>query len=940
MKRRVRAAGIAALLLTVPLAGTCGVASAQGAGGLANLVGDITSAGDIDSRQVQIGKRIDDALSSGRITKPEADEFLRELTRIAEVEAAFRASDNKLTMWESLRLVFDLDRVSRNLEMQLRDRQSTVSDIDARQTDLWKRISDGLAAGRLTQQESDDLKYEFDRIASMEERFRQSDAALTSAEMLTLSLDLDRLSSRLERQLHERRVELPAIDARQSELEKKLADGISSGKLTADESTQLKETLRRTVDRKERLRANGRVLTTEEALMIALDFERLNSQIDQQLNDLEIAITDLENKKAVLEKKLVDEMLSGKLTLGDVHEFKVQMDRVNQIERDFSASENSLNEVEKQTLAVEWELIANKVDRKIAGRVAPWLGLTSGKTDLQKKIDEAVQSQRLTAAEAQDLKSEIEKLTATENAARFTENKVTLTEGIGLVTDLERLNSRFGQTLHDRPTTTINVKGRQGEIDDLISGGITSGRLTIQEAKDLKAELDRINQLEATYKASDNELTYRESLALAVELERLAGRVEQEVRDSENSPFTLADRRAAIDRTIFDGIASGRLTEEEAASARTERDRLNSLECDYRTDSRLTTDESLLLATEFERLANQVQRQMRDRQIDLPDIDSRQKELARRVSEGLSKGRLSEADANELQGEFDRIQKLEDEYRASGGLSYGEEMSLTLELERLSRAIEQKIRNRQVAMPDINSNQASLDRMLADAVASGRMKLPDAERFKVDLERIAAMESGYRYSGGGLSYPEGVMLVNELTKIEQRIKDALKNEKPIWVGIYGRRAELAKRVDDALAAKKVSLSQSNAVKAELGRIASAEQAFAASGGGLDFAETVSLVRDLERLNGQLEHSLGMVTKVPWDDIDARQAQLDKRIARAIQRGKLKKNEALKIRKELQRIASAEAVFRSSGNELDYWEKVAIANDLDKLGKFVSIYIRD
>ncbi len=80
-----------------------------------NLIGGLTGLTDVDSRQVQIERRIKDAISSGRLTWAEGDTYLKQLAQIERTEADFKVSDNKLSTWESMRLSLDLDKLSRDL---------------------------------------------------------------------------------------------------------------------------------------------------------------------------------------------------------------------------------------------------------------------------------------------------------------------------------------------------------------------------------------------------------------------------------------------------------------------------------------------------------------------------------------------------------------------------------------------------------------------------------------------------------------------------------------------------------------------------------------------------------------------------------------------------------------------------------------------------------
>ncbi len=166
----------------------------------------------------------------------------------------------------------------------MRDRSSGSVDVDAMQADVLKRLTDGLSSRRLTQQEYDELKYESDRSASLEALYRQSDNKLDYDETLKLALELDRLSTKLERSLHDRDIAIGNTDARQAELDKKINDGLNSGKLTGQEAQQLRLDFDRIASREAALKSSGRPISADDRLSLLIDLERLNNQIELEID--------------------------------------------------------------------------------------------------------------------------------------------------------------------------------------------------------------------------------------------------------------------------------------------------------------------------------------------------------------------------------------------------------------------------------------------------------------------------------------------------------------------------------------------------------------------------------------------------------------------------------------------------------------------------------
>ncbi|MCE3289849.1 MAG: hypothetical protein K0R83_1861 [Caulobacter sp.] len=73
---------------------------------------------------------------------------------------------------------------------------------------------------------------------------------------------------------------------------------------------------------------------------------------------------------------------------------------------------------------------------------------------------------------------------------------------------------------------------------------------------------------------------------------------------------------------------------------------------------------------------------------------------------------------------------------------------------------------------------------------------------------------------------------------------------------------------------------------------------------------------------------------PWQNINQRQAQLDRRIDMGVRSGQLTRREAANLRQEFRGIARLEARYRATGG-LQAWERV----DLDRRFDRLSVKIR-
>ena len=931
--RRVQVFAMAALFLALQPGLSIKPAYAND---LTNLIGGLTGFTDVDNRQVQIERRIRDAVASGRLTWAEGDVYLKQLGVIERNEADYKIGDNKLSTWEAMRLSLDLDKLSRDLETHLRDRKSGSVDIDSIQADLLKRMTDGLAQRRLTQQEYDDLKYDFDRAASLEAMYRQ-DNRLEYDEALKVAIELDRLGAKLERSLHDRDVPVQSTDERQAELDKKISDGIASGKLTGDEAQQLKLEFNRISDREAALKSSGGRISADDRLALLIDLERLNTQIELKLNNTQVSsggTTQANLRRSEIENKISDALVKGKLTPLEAQQFKSSLDRIQILIRDMGAIEGRLTPVEQQTISVEYSMLDARINRMLVGRSNVWQGVTGRVADIEQRISDSFSSRRLTDAESAALKAELQRIKESAASTRKADDTFALDSALLLAGDLERLSNRVNQTLHDRTEVAIDLEQKKLMLDKRVADGVFAGTLTVSEARELDGEVDRVSRKEAELRASQSGLNYRERLALAYDLELLATRVDEQIRDSEREPVSLQDQKAIIDKNISAALINGRLSSDEARSIKGEKDRLNALEVQCRaSDGRLTAGESILIASEWDKLRRDLRRQTQDKQRDLSNIDVRQAQIQRRIAEGIASGKITSNEASRLNTEFENIAKQEAQFRADGGLSYGESLSLGISLEQLTRQVENTIANARTTMPDVDGKQREIDIELATAVASGRLALKDAQDFRSEIDRIAALEFGYQQSGGGMSAAEAHMLLSDLEKLQLRVDARLKDRKPVWAGIDARRNEISALINNMEQSKKLKPEEVFKFKGELNRISQAHGAFLASGGAIDLAETVSLVNDLDLLKRRIDNRTGVIAvNLAWDDIDGRQADLERRINLALVRKKVTPVEGQKLKTEFAKIHQAETIFKANDGSLSYFEKMALAGQLDKLNR--------
>jgi chaperonin cofactor prefoldin/chemotaxis signal transduction protein len=769
---------------------------------------------------------------------------------------------------------------------------------------------------------------------------KDSSGQIGITDNIRLVLELDRLSQRLTRTVHDRQFSLTAIDVRQSEVARRIEEGIKAGKLTDSEAAELKAEFKRINDRQDQLRHLARPLTAEEQLTIALDIEKLSGQVDTQVYDSEVVSQKSDSsrvpqRESEVDRDIANALSTGLITLTEAQVYKQQLDRVIAKEKNFRVlAGGELDALQAQNLLVELEQLSGSLDRSTFEKKPVWPGVHGTIADIKKSIDEAKAANRLDPSDEDSLTKEI----AAIDAKRLN-GGATVQSTMEIVVALNQVSSKLTRSVKDRNIAYIpDLDKRKAEINKRIADGVVSGKLTLDEGNTAIAEFNRIGALQNTYKAVDGVIDEREKLTLALELERLSTRVEKDIRDNQFAAKPVQVLKEDADRTIASGTLSGKLSAQEVQALRAELIRINTFESSkIASQGKLEAQDAILIVLDLNKLIRDTENSSKNAEVALPDIAKREAELYQRITEGVMQGRLTVKDSDSLKKDFYRILDQESKYRASGGLSFGEHAALSLELERLANSIESNMGDTQAAVPDVDARQAELDKKIATAVASGQLTMAQTQEFTKELDRINRDEITYRFSGTGLSYAESISLVADLEKLNGRIDTQIAGQTAKWSGIDGRVESIAKQIGQALLSQKINGATASQLKREVDRVAQAKIAFETSGGGLNLAETESLVRDLDRLTRSLDIRQGVGQVVAWTDIDGRQARAEARIAQDTAQGKLSASKASKAKKQLQIFKLVKASMKgSAGGNFTYSQIVVMAQTLDKIDSLVGI----
>ncbi len=916
---------------------------------------------DIDSRQRLLEIRLSDAVESGRLGTAQSDEIKRLLDGISLSEAQYLLRDRRLKPWECLKLNLDLDHVSKTLESKLGDRQLASMDIAPRVFDITVRLAEAARNGRLTRQELADLRQKLQSIAALDLMSR-SDGAFSYIDALTVSLALDGLSSDLERLLDERQLPTIDLDKSLSELDQKIAAGVESGKLSNDVAESLRADLKKFAGSKQELQGS---LAGQKALSLAIDLEQFEDILDQKLSGKSAPDLDIQTLTSQLDSDIAKALVDGRLSPPEALRLQSELNCIVAHKAELAAGKPELSQEDKQALGLELEVLAVRLQRTVHGPRLAWPGIDSFQAGLDQRIASAVQAKRLTRDEASTLLAQADVLAAKEKELRA--QQATSQQMISLTTGLEVLAAKLYRQMQDRPFAAPDIDARQKELDRRLSAALDQGKISSSSAFKIKSELEAVNDLKKSYlsayapagsgiraaskdtapdKKAHTEmgsresssktvvaatLTNRQKLIVGTLLERAAAHLSRSMNGAPESVSALEQRQKTISDRLTEGFALGRLDEPQWVSLKAELDQIASQAANYRqSQDGLTAAQALSLSDRLDTLGNKLEQQLLDSFVTVGELDLKRRQLSLSIGEALACGRLTIPNADSLQKDLEAITQAEILARASSGsMSFGEALKIDFELTRLNNRLARQARQQPLALADVDMRLSAIENQIAGGLASGRLSLEETKRLKYQLDRIGQINAKYRSSGGGSSYAETLTLTQDLDRLGHTVLQQMRDPRATLPDINQRQAQLIARIKESVSAGKLSAGDAQELRENLDRIEQSEASFRVSDEGLNFWEAVTLVGDLDGLSARIDRLTHKAAVLP--DLDGRRAQLQQRLTRELAAGKISPHQALRLRKEIKRIALMEVAFRNSPSGLSPQQAMTLSSELDKLG---------
>lgn len=288
-----------------------------------------------------------------------------------------------------------------------------------------------------------------------------------------------------------------------------------------------------------------------------------------------------------------------------------------------------------------------------------------------------------------------------------------------------------GSSLNQSVVIT-NLNTRQAQLDSQIQSGVASGQISRQEETELKADLNRIANLQGQYLASGKlsdwaiENLLNEYNTFTIKLQTYMGNSTVGANSTYNSSWfnryghgnmsgnpgdqsrfraNVDTKQAMIDANINQAAMAGTLRWNEARTFRNELNAITNTENSMLADGTLSYRDVRSLINSLNSLENRVNIAIQNGQRygrntarrGGGSIDQRQSFIMQRIQRGIASGRLTQREANNLIRQAQELESLEARLKQSNrGMSYSEQHLLVAQIDQLNQRVSKELNDKQV----------------------------------------------------------------------------------------------------------------------------------------------------------------------------------------------------------------------------------------------------
>jgi hypothetical protein len=350
--------------------------------------------------------------------------------------------------------------------------------IQQRETDLANRMIAAINANKLSFADSQTLKQQLDQLKLTENNFRNSGGGLDSVEIASLNSELSRIDANFTKMIGGSTTTNPppgtiggatpldSFEATRKQFAGRIDRGVSSGRLTNAEATDLRADLSRLEQMEASFRTGGQPLNPQQIALLKRGYDNLHMQLRNQLHDDETASNpgipsdNINQREAALGRKIDDAVATGRLQTSDAEMLRRMLQFVEGTEWQFRQTGGTLDAAETSRLNQDLDRVQARLDRMIASAPTPSQLVDQKKAALLKNLNDASTGNRLSPLEAKMIQSEYDQITWLQQ--RLSSNgKLEQSDAQKLISDIDSYNSWLNTALTDvRPPFGHRGEGR------------------------------------------------------------------------------------------------------------------------------------------------------------------------------------------------------------------------------------------------------------------------------------------------------------------------------------------------------------------------------------------------------------------------------------------------------------------------------------------------
>lgn len=584
------------------------------------------------------------ALEEGSLTPLEALELKEDYDEIRSTREKM-LQENKLNADSEMALALDVARLEGRLERQLHGPTRLWPGLTVSIANTSHRIQDALKAKRLGEEEAKSLTDELRALNKRKFSYGKGEgsAGSLSDQVLSLTEEFQRISAKLEKSMKDREMEIPSVDALRQAIDGRIADFACSGEISVGNARTAVLALAELNSIKEKYAASESEFSARERFALAYELERLSSNLEEQIHAHEALFPGLETRRAQIEALINEGLSSGRLEKINAELYRQKLAENSRLEKQYRADSIGLTGDKALELISGLEQVFVQVDRAIREKQVLLSDLVSLEAAVEKKIRTGFSSGLLSPARADLLRLRYDAVVSAFNKMRAEDGGLSYGERLAFAYGFERMKANVERSLRHLPMDIPSVEEKRLELEQKLAGLLATGRLPLNEVKQLKGLLDQYRDSSQEKHSSSGGISYPEFVILAIELNKLSHHIDESVRTQAKRLPDIDTMQSELTKSLEEKKAAGKVSAALYKSLKDELDKVSEAEAAFRiSDETLNFAETLNLVASLQSIKERIESNSKQELPKKNDSSGKSKAGSKSQSESKSKSKSSE----------------------------------------------------------------------------------------------------------------------------------------------------------------------------------------------------------------------------------------------------------------------------------------------------------